>query len=142
MSAPTPSALVVEDDHDLGPCIHEILEEGGYATTLVGSLADARAALSKSLFDVVVLDVMLGADHAGDLLADFAGSVDAPPTLLVSASRDAAALARAYGITLVAKPFDLENFLDEVGRVRREGKRPSTPAACGVACKEEPSNAA
>jgi hypothetical protein len=74
-----------------------------------------------------VLDVMLGPDHARDLLADFAASADAPPTLLVSAARDAAALAATYGISLVAKPFDLEHFLDEVSRVRREGRRPSSP---------------
>ena len=70
---------------------------------------------------------MLGPDHARDLLADFAASAHAPPTLLVSAAREAAALAESYGITLVPKPFDLEHFLDEVSRVRREGRRPSTP---------------
>lgn len=125
MSA-VPCALIVEDDHDLGPCIHEILDEGGYATTLVKSLDEARLALSGQTFDVVVLDVMLGSDHARDLLADFASRDDSPPTLLVSAARDAAALANDYGIALVAKPFDLENFLVEVARVRRENKRPST----------------
>jgi DNA-binding response OmpR family regulator len=129
MSVRAPSALVVEDDRDLGPTIHEILEEGGYTTTLVGSLDAARSALSDTSFDVVVLDVMLGPDHARDLLADFASSAHAPPTLLVSAARDAAALAEAYGIALVPKPFELEHFLDEVARVRREGKPPSAPRA-------------
>ena len=129
MSAQSPCALVVEDDHDLGPCIHEILDEGGYQTTLVRSIAEARSALQSNPFDVVVLDVMLGPEHARDLLADFAASAHAPPTLLVSAARDAAALAQSYGITLVPKPFDLDRFLDEVARVRREGLRPSTPNA-------------
>jgi DNA-binding response OmpR family regulator len=122
-----PCALIVEDDTDLGPCIHEILDEGGYATTLVKSLDEARDILRTHSFDVVVLDVMLGPDHARDLLADFAASNDCPPTLLVSAARDAAALASDYGITLVPKPFDLDAFLDEVDRVRREKQRPSEP---------------
>jgi DNA-binding response OmpR family regulator len=122
-----PCALIVEDDHDLGPCIHEILDEGGYATTLVKTVAEARDMLRAKTFDVVVLDVMLGPDHARDLLADFAASIDAPPTLLVSAAREAAALASDYGIALVAKPFDLEKFLDEVERVRRDKQRPSSP---------------
>lgn len=133
MASSAPSALVVEDDHDLGPCIHEILDEGGYTTTLVRSLDEARSALRASSFDVVVLDVMLGPDHARDLLADFAGSADAPPTLLVSAAREAAALAQSYGITLVPKPFDLEHFLGEVDRVRVEGKRPSVPHSSSAA---------
>lgn len=126
MSA-APCALVVEDDHDLGPCIHEILDEGGYSTTLVSSLREARDMLRSRAFDVVVLDVMLGPDHARDLLADFVASSDAPPTLLVSAARDAASLASSYGIALVPKPFDLDVFLDEVERVRRERQRPSEP---------------
>lgn len=123
-----PCALVVEDDHDLGPCIHEILDEGGYATTLVKSIAEARSALQAHAFDVVVLDVMLGPDHARELLADFAAAPDSPPTLLVSAARDAAALANDYGIALVRKPFDLEGFLTEVDRVRRDKQRPSSPS--------------
>lgn len=123
--ASAPSVLVVEDDHDLGPCIHEILDEGGYQTTLVKTLAEARTALRDNAFDLIVLDVMLGPDHARDLLKDIAGT-EAPPTLLVSAAREAAALADDFGITLVAKPFDLDMFLDEVARVQREGKRPST----------------
>ncbi len=121
------SALLVEDDHDLGPCIHEILDEGGYETTLVKSLREAREALRAQSFDVVVLDMMLGADNARDLLAEFVASRAAPPTLLVSAARDAAALASTYGIALVPKPFDLDVFLEEVERVRRERQRPSEP---------------
>ncbi len=128
-----PRALVVEDDHDLGPCIHEILDEGGYETTLVKTLVDARKALGIRPFDIVVLDVMLGPDHARDLLADFSAAKDAPPTLLVSAAREAPELAASYGIALVPKPFDLDAFLDEVSRVRREGRRPSTPGAPRVA---------
>lgn len=120
-----PCALIVEDDHDLGPCIHEILDEGGYATTLVKSLEEARSALSAKTFDVVVLDVMLGPDHARDLLTDFAAAPEAPPTLLVSAAREAASLASSFHISLVAKPFDLNTFLDEVARVRRDKQRPS-----------------
>lgn len=127
MQQAVPTALVVEDDQDLGPCIHEILHEGGYRTVLTKSLDEARAELRKTSFDVVVLDVMLGGDHARDLLADFAASNDAPPTLLVSAARDAASLAERFGIRLVPKPFDLDHFLDEVARARDEGTRPSTP---------------
>lgn len=115
-----PTALVVEDDLDLGPCIHEILEEGGYRTVLARSLAQARSELANGGFDIIVLDVMLGGDHARDLLAELAVSPDAPPTLLVSAAREAASLAQSYGISLVPKPFDMDVFLEQVGRVRRQ----------------------
>lgn len=119
--ASAPSALIVEDDHDLGPTIHEILDAGGYDTTLVRTVEEARAALSQALFDVVVLDVMLGPGNARELLAEFAASADPPPTLLVSAAREAPRLAEDYGVPLVAKPFDLDAFLEAVARVRREG---------------------
>jgi DNA-binding response OmpR family regulator len=114
-----PTALVVEDDLDLGPCIHEILEEGGYRTVLARSLAQARAELANHGFDIIVLDVMLGGDHARDLLAELAVAPEAPPTLLVSAAREAASLAESYGVSLVPKPFDMDVFLAQVARVRR-----------------------
>ncbi|MGZ5968676.1 MAG: response regulator, partial [Polyangiales bacterium] len=100
-----PTALVVEDDLDLGPCIHEILEEGGYRTVLTKSLAQARHALASRSFHVLVLDVMLGGDHARDLLKELAVTPGAPPTLLVSAASDAPILAERYGIVLIPKPF-------------------------------------
>lgn len=123
-----PTALVVEDDHDLGPCIHEILDEVGYTTTLVRSVAEARSALARHGFDVLVLDVMIGPDHARELLQHIVRNGAAPPTLLVSAARDAAILAEQYGIPLVAKPFDLDAFVEQVARVRRDGATPSPPA--------------
>lgn len=122
-----PTALVVEDDHDLGPCIHEILDEGGYSTTLVRSVEGAREALDAGQYDVVVLDVMLGAGHARELLAEVGARVTAPPTLLVSAAREAPSLAEQYGISLVPKPFDLDEFLDRVSAARSAGQRPRTP---------------
>ena len=90
------------------------------------SLSEARSALLAKAYDVVVLDVMLGPDHARDLLNDFAANDASPPTLLVSAAREAVSLASDYHIALVAKPFDLDGFLDEVARVRRDNQRPST----------------
>ncbi len=125
MAVDAPTALVVEDDFDLGPCIHEILDEVGYTTTLVRSVADARSALARRRFDVLVLDVMIGPDHARELLQHMVADGAAPPTLLVSAARDASALAEQYGIPLVPKPFDLEVFVEVVARVRREGAKPA-----------------
>ena len=51
--------LIVEDDETLGLAMAQTLTNGGYATDLVGSVADALHAISVENFDAIVLDLGL-----------------------------------------------------------------------------------
>ena len=51
--------LIVEDDETLGLSMAQTLTNGGYATDLVGSVADALHAISVEHFDAIVLDLGL-----------------------------------------------------------------------------------
>ena len=51
--------LIVEDDETLGLSMAQTLTNGGYATDLVGSVADALHAISVEHFDAMVLDLGL-----------------------------------------------------------------------------------
>jgi len=53
------SVLIVEDDENLRVALRDNLEEEGYAVTEAADAASALAALRRSPFDLVILDIML-----------------------------------------------------------------------------------
>jgi DNA-binding response OmpR family regulator len=106
------TALVVEDDETIRDALLITLESEGFIARGVGSLGEARVALAESMPTVVVLDLMLPDGRGDELLEELAQTADAPPTVLVSASPDAAAVAHRFGIACMAKPFDLDRLLE------------------------------
>ncbi|GAC1394822.1 MAG: hypothetical protein NVSMB47_04720 [Polyangiales bacterium] len=103
--------LLVEDDPALSDVMCEAIVAEGYAVTGVASTAAARAAMSDEQHQVIVLDLMLHGETSESLLQELSERHDAPPTLLVSASRTAPEVARRFGVVLLAKPFDLDRLL-------------------------------
>jgi len=59
--------LVVEDDPTVGPLIVTILEAAGYFTVLTSSFKSAVAAADESEFDLVLCDLVLGAQDGHDV---------------------------------------------------------------------------
>jgi DNA-binding response OmpR family regulator len=109
--------LVVDDDDDLRELFVELLELGGWRAHAAASLGQARRKLAASRPDLLVLDFQLGGETSESLLAELATMSCAPAALLVSASPSAHAVALAYGVTLVAKPFDAEELLSQAETV-------------------------
>ncbi|WP_119422855.1 ATP-binding response regulator [Desertibaculum subflavum] len=64
--------LVVDDDADFAESLADILEVHGYAVEIVGSAAEAEAALGDDGPPVVMLDIRLGGTSGVDLLAELA----------------------------------------------------------------------
>ena len=109
--------LVVEDDDDLRELFVELLELGGWRAHGASSLGAARRKIAATRPDLLVLDFQLGGETSEPLLAELATMSCAPAALLVSASLAARDVALTYGVTLVAKPFDAEQLLDQAGAV-------------------------
>ncbi|HEY0467339.1 MAG TPA: response regulator, partial [Polyangiaceae bacterium] len=60
--------LLVEDEFDTRELLGRALERAGYTALIAGTAAEAlRAASSASSIDLVVTDVVLGADSLGGL---------------------------------------------------------------------------
>jgi two-component system, OmpR family, phosphate regulon response regulator OmpR len=119
--------MVVEDDEEIRGAIDLFLEDDGYVVASAASLRDARRILGTVIPDFLLLDLHLAFGEVGtDLLDDCAAAGIAPKALLVSASPEAAAAARRFGIDVVRKPFDL---VDLVRRMQEAGtpKERATP---------------
>jgi len=122
-----PTALVVEDDETIREALLVTLEAEGFVAEGVGTLREAREALTRTRPAVVVLDLMLPDGRADEWLVELAAASNAPPTVLVSASPDAPEVARRFGIACMAKPFDLDHLLEALNVAVAQRRLPSTP---------------
>ncbi len=124
-----PEILVVDDDFSIRETLRLALEEDGYT---VAEVAEGRSALEYLRHHsdpmVVLLDhVMPGMDGAHTLLAvaqdEYLAKTHAYILLTGSTRNIVAALLRPLGdlsVAVIAKPFDLDELLTTVARVRGE----------------------
>lgn len=110
--------LVVEDERKVAGFVAQALAEQAHATRVAGSCAAARAAMTETPWDAVVLDLGLPDGDGLDLLAEWRTGGFNEPVLILSA-RDAVA-DRIAGLNRGAddylpKPFSVDEL---VARVR------------------------
>ncbi len=124
--------LVIEDDLVLADGLKVGLGLAGMTVDMVGSCAEARAAVAVTNFDAVVLDLMLPDGSGLDVLKDLRLAGDRTPVLLLTALDEVPD--RIKGLDLGAddylgKPFDLDEL---AARVRAIGRRFSGRAAAAL----------
>lgn len=122
--------LVVEDDTILADGIVAGLRLAGLTVDLVGTHADARAALEVEPFDAVVLDIMLPDGSGIELTRSLRARGDRTPILLLTALDDVADRVRGLddgADDYLGKPFDLDELAARVRAVARRGSGRATP---------------
>ena len=79
-----PKILLLEDDAALGSGIQLALQGQEVQITLCATLEQARGALNRQTFDLLILDVNLPDGSGLELLAQLRGSGDVPVILLTA----------------------------------------------------------
>src|SRR5438445_4348669 len=116
MEAPTPKALVVDDDAALRMMMRVNLELDGFAVTEAGTLTEARDAIAGSRPDVVLLDLHLGREDSGELLG--ALRADGVPVAVVTGSADLNEY-RDLADGVLEKPFVPASLVELARRLAR-----------------------
>jgi two-component system, NtrC family, sensor kinase len=106
----TASVLVVDDSLTVRMNLCDALIDAGLLAVAVGSIADARAALAREAFSVVILDVMLPDGDGIDFLGELRATLATTPVMLLSSEIDVRD--RIRGISrgaddYVGKPYDI-----------------------------------
>ncbi|HEV8400193.1 MAG TPA: response regulator [Gemmatimonadales bacterium] len=101
--------LVVDDEPHIGLVLRPYLEQLGYRVSFARSLAEARAAVSASIPDGLLLDLHLPDGSGLDFLRDLRSKDGTArlPILVLTAEGEERVLreARRLGAALVTKPF-------------------------------------
>lgn len=118
--------LVVDDDVRIRTLLRRCLEGDGYRVVEAESAQSVRDAFGEAEFDLVTLDLNLGADNGLDILRELRRTHDVP-IVMVTGKDDV--IDRVVGLELGAddyltKPFHVREVLARVRSVLRRSSRP------------------
>lgn len=109
--------LLVEDDHNLGLMIHELLEIKGYEVSLLRIANKTVKNLLDGRFDMVLMDKLLSGMDGTDICVEIrkTDAISNTPILMMSALNGAKEDCISAGATdFIAKPFDISDLLTKV----------------------------
>jgi two-component system, NtrC family, sensor kinase len=106
-----PSVLIVDDSLTVRMDLGEAFELTGFATTLCSTVAEARSALLKGSFSLIILDVLLPDGDGIDLLLEIRQTPATAETLVMVLSSEAEVGDRTRGLKTggneyIGKPYD------------------------------------
>jgi len=129
MSEASPSALIVDDEHDIRELLVLTLGRMGLRTDTAASLAQARAQLGRNRYDLCLTDMRLPDGSGIDLVAEIAANHPDTPTAMITAYGNVEAAVEALkagAFDFVSKPVDINvlrrlvNHALDLGQRRRE----------------------
>lgn len=115
--------LSIEDDTVLGRAVRDQIVADGHSADWVERLADAEAAVRSTVFDLVLLDLMLPDGRGLDFLRRRRSAGDVTPIIVLTARdqiSDRIAALDAGADDYLVKPFDLDELS---ARIRAVGRR-------------------
>ena len=124
------SLLLVDDDPEIREEMKAYLSTNGMSVTEAGDAKSALAVFSENRFDLIILDVLLGADNGFDLLREIRQTHTTPCIMVTGQSE---ATDKVVGLELgaddyVVKPVNLRELLIEL--VAHEGDPQTREELC------------
>lgn len=126
---PSPSALIVDDEHDIRELLVLTLGRMGLRTDTAATVTAARAQLAQSRYDLCLTDMRLPDGSGIDLVAEISARHPNTPTAVITAFGNVEAAVdalKAGAFDFVSKPVDLNVLRGlvkhalELGAQRRE----------------------
>ena len=114
--------LLVEDDEGLGSAVRDQIVADGHLADWVQDLADARACVATTGYDLVLLDMMLPDGRGIDFLRAFRAQGQLVPVIVLTAMdriTDRIGGLNAGADDYLVKPFDLSELSARIGAVAR-----------------------
>lgn len=117
--------LVIDDEIDIRESLETLLDLEGYVVDLAASGTEGLRKLEKTLFDIVLLDLMMPDKSGMDVLREFRQRDRDTPVILMTAygSVEVAVNAIKAGANdYFSKPWDNDKLLIEIGNMISKGR--------------------
>lgn len=111
--------LVIDDDEMMRMSLEDRLRLEGIPVRVAGDIAEAHLQLEKCDVDLVISDIRLPDGSGADLFYDISHHYPGIPVILMTAYgdvADAVSLVKAGAVDYLAKPFDLQEFIEKIRR--------------------------
>ncbi|MGB3776701.1 MAG: response regulator, partial [Leeuwenhoekiella sp.] len=111
--------LLIEDDHNLGLMVKDILEFSSHEVNLLRSPDNAIEILLNDKYDLIVLDKLLSGVDGTAVCSKIRQTNDIShlPILMMSALNDSEEICLQAGATdFIYKPFDIKSFAEHVDK--------------------------
>ncbi|MGB3344879.1 MAG: response regulator [Aequorivita sp.] len=112
--------LIVEDDHNLGIMIQDMLEFSGYNVMLSREPNDTNEKIMEHDIKLVLLDKLISGVDGTDVCAAIRKheSISGIPVLMMSALNNAReACMKAGASDFISKPFDMSDLISKIQRL-------------------------
>ena len=121
--------LVIDDDERLRDLLQRFLSESGFLVTAAGSAEEARAFLVGTMFDLLVIDVMMPEETGTEFLADLRKRSSVPALFLtaINETEDRIAGLETGADDYVAKPFEPRELILRIKRILARQKLTKRP---------------
>ncbi len=116
---PAAHILVIDDDERLRDLLQRFLSESGFLVTATGSAKEARAFLVGTMFDLMVIDVMMPEETGIEFLEDLRKRSSVPALFLtaINETEDRIAGLETGADDYVAKPFEPRELILRIKRI-------------------------
>ena len=115
----TAHILVIDDDERLRDLLQRFLSESGFLVTSAGSAKEARAFLVGTLFDLLVIDVMMPEETGTQFLTELRKRSAVPALFLtaINETEDRIAGLETGADDYIAKPFEPRELILRIKRI-------------------------
>ena len=123
MNKPAPLILMIEDDHEVGAAVSELLEMNGYRTSIARNGLEAlsflknHSELPKLIITDLIMPIMDGLEFRERQL--LLPEISHIPVIFTSGSLYAEPKIKQLGCVLFQKPYDLDKFEQTIGALIR-----------------------
>jgi DNA-binding NtrC family response regulator len=117
VDSPSHTVLVVDDDAAIRFLCRVNLELDGWAVHEAAAVEEARATISSTRLDIVLLDVHVGVENGLDFMAEIRERRPGLPVVLLTGSVGSPNLEGVKADGVISKPFTLDQLTGTLGKL-------------------------